>query len=387
MTSPQEAPMNGSDQQVIDAHSIGNLAQIALDALGMMPPAYLRSIFGPLHTWAPPYRRFSEFGILNLWRPVRAFKFMQHTLLPSLPRTPPTFTPPLLDDLFWQPSVILQRPDHNGSYTSFPDEAWFFINGVMTDDAVAQVNAALLAELFHRPITLIQNSTSSLLTDLLQCALDKEGWRITEPVTKAMPAVYDALKRPDKRRVVVIAHSQGTIIAAVVLQLLKQITRPATARRGLAGAKEYAPPEFVYPDETPLVLADFVPLTEGELAKLEIYCFATCANVMTWYRPTVADGKPIPYLEHYGNEYDIVARLGMLAPRAAERTIKIDGQRYMRHGGWGHLLNEHYLYPLAAVQRRGRRHGGTGGAAPFAAVNGTQDAPRLYAYINGGAPD
>lgn len=387
MTETQQTPANAAGRPPIDADSVGNLAQIALDALRMLPPAYLCSIFGPPLTWAPPYRRFSEFGILDLWRPVRALKFLQHTLLPSLPRTPPTFTPPLLDDLFWQPSVILQRPDHNGSYTSFPDEAWFFVNGVMTDDAVAQVNAALLAELFHRPITLIQNSTSSLLTDLLQCALDKEGWRITEPVTKAMPAVYDALKRPDKRRVVLIAHSQGTIIAAVVLQLLKQITRPAQARRGLAGAREYAPPEFVYPDETPLVLADFAPLTEAELARLEIYCFATCANVMTWYRPAANGQQAIPYLEHFGNEHDIVARLGMLAPHAAARRIRIDGQRYLRLGGWGHLLNEHYLYPLAAVQRRGRRRGGQDSAAPFAAMDGAQGTPRLYTYINGGAPD
>ena len=81
-------------------------------------------------------------------------KFLQNTWIPSIPHTPPLFNPPFLDDLFWQPTVILQRPDHYGSYTSYPDEAWFFINGVMTNDAVAQVNAALLAELFHRPITL-----------------------------------------------------------------------------------------------------------------------------------------------------------------------------------------------------------------------------------------
>ncbi len=374
-------------QPAIDTGSIHNLAQIARDALRMFPPAYGCSIFGLPTTWLPPYRRFSEFGILTLWRPLRAAKFIQHTWLPSIPRTPLTFAPPMINDLFWQPSVILQRPDHYGSYTSFPEEAWFFINGVMTDDAVAQVNAALLAEIFHRPITLIQNSTSSLLTDLLQCALDKQGWRITEPVTKAMPAVYAALKRPDKRRVVVIAHSQGTIIAAVMLQLLKQITRPAHARRGLIAAAEYAPPEFVYPDESPLVLTDFAPLTEAELAKLEIYCFATCANTMTHYRPASQGEPALPYLEHFGNERDIVARLGMQAPHAAERGIQIDGPRFVRPGAWGHLLNEHYLYPLADGQRQGRRPGGRGGPAPFTTQQDAKATPRLYAYINGGSPE
>ena len=394
-TQSTHTQVNGADSApaaalaLPDPRSIHNLAQIALDALRMLPPAYGCSIFGLPNTWLPPHRRFSEFGILNLWRPLRAAKFIQHTLLPSAPRTPPTFAPPALNDFFWQPSVILQRPDHYGSYTSFPEEAWFFINGVMTDDAVAQVNAALLAELFHRPITLIQNSTSSLLTDLLQCALDKQGWRITEPVTKAMPAVYAALKRPDKHRVVVIAHSQGTIIAAVLLQLLKQITRPAAARRGLAGPPAYAPPEFVYPDESPLVLTDFAPLTEAELGKLEIYCFATCANTMTHYRPASQEKPALPYLEHFGNERDIVARLGIQAPHAAERGIQIDGPRFVRPGAWGHLLNEHYLYPLADSQRQGRRKGGSGGAAPFVPAGDTQQpaTPRLYAYINGGAPE
>ena len=372
-----------------DAHGdLRHLVLIALDALRMTPPDYVRSIFGPPATWLPPFRRFSEFGILNLWRPLRMAKFLQHTWLPSFPRTPPTLTPPALNDLFWQPSVILQRPDHNGSYTTFPDEAWFFVNGIMTDDAVAQVNAALLAELFHRPLTLIQNSTSSLLTDLLQCALDKQGWRITEPVTKALPAIYDALKRPDKERVVVIAHSQGTIIAAAVLSLLKQLTVRELPAGAVPPAGGYAPPEFVYPDEAPLTLTDFAPLTMAELRKLEIYCFATCANVMTGLLPRKPDDAAIPYLEHFGNEHDMVARLGMLAPHPETHGIRIAGPHFVRPNAWGHLLGEHYLYPLADVQRVGRRRGGRGDSAPFSPpVNAAPAIPRLYGYLNGGVPE
>jgi hypothetical protein len=110
---------------------------------------------------------------------------------------------------------------------------------------------------------------------------------------------------------------------------------------------------------------------------------------MTHYRPD-GQGKPaLPYLEHFGNEHDIVARLGMQAPHAAERGIQIDGPRFVRPGAWGHLLNQHYLYPLADIQRQGRRQGGSGGAAPFAPVDAAVPAatPRLYAYINGGAPE
>src|SRR4051794_4717214 len=181
----QEPPVEAVSFAADGGAPFSELAAIARDALRISPPFYINSIFGPTRSWFPPYQRFSEYSLLNPWRPLRMLKFLQNTWIPSVPHTPPLFNPPFLDDLFWQPTVILQRPDHYGSYTSYPDEAWFFINGVMTNDGVAQLNAALLAELFHRPITLIQNSTSSLLTDLAQCALDKMNWRITEPVVKA----------------------------------------------------------------------------------------------------------------------------------------------------------------------------------------------------------
>ena len=122
--------------------------------------------------------------------------------------------------------MILQRPDQYGSYQSYPREKWFFINGIMTNDDVAQFNAAFLSDLFHRPVTLIQNSTCGLLTDLAECALGKQWQRTTEAVKKAFPAIHAALKS-EKEKVVIIAHSQGTIIASVVLQLLEAITQPA----------------------------------------------------------------------------------------------------------------------------------------------------------------
>ena len=247
-----------------------DLLGIAVGALQMWPPLYIRSIFGLPNTWLPPYRRYSEFSLLNLWRPLRALKYVRNTLVPSIPRTPPPFSPPVYTDLFWQPTVILQRPDHNGSYTTFPDEHWIMINGIMTNDAVAQLNAAVLAELFHRPITLVQNSTNSLFVDLYQCALDKQGWHITEAATKAFALVYDSLKSPYKGKVVLIAHSQGTIVAAAVLELLHAITRAvAQVAEGPVPVADFAPPEFIYPAEFPIDLTEFEPLTPEELAKLE----------------------------------------------------------------------------------------------------------------------
>lgn len=285
---------------------------------------------------------------------------------------------------------MLQRPDHAGSFTSFPDEQWFFINGILTTDTVAQLNAAFLADLFHRPITLVQNATSSLASDLLECAIGKQWYRTTEAVVTAFPLIYDALAGA-KSRIVVIAHSQGTIIAAVILRLLAALTSPPRARSvATARGRRPAEPVFIYPDDAPLDLSDFDPLTPDQLARLEVYAFANCATTMRYWRAP-QDGAPgIPWIESYGNEFDLVARLGMLAPNAGAHGIAIDGPRYRRPGAWGHLLNEHYLAPIEHAQRRGRRRGGRGGTVPFERVNDRADsgavAPRLFGYLNGGLP-
>jgi hypothetical protein len=375
------------------APGVKSLLGIGLDAALATRPPYLWSILGRPNSWRPQRNRFSEFSILDVWRPGRAARCLANVVIPSAPRTPPVFCPPLLQRLFLQPSVILQRPDHQGSYTSFPDEAWFFVNGVASNDAVAQLNSAYLSYLFHRPLTMIQNSTDSLALDLLECIGGKQWYRHTEAATKAFPPIYDALKRPDKRRVVVIAHSQGTIIMAIVLRMLAALfsppEEPELALAALFGAEGYAPPEFIYPDQDPWRAEDFAPLSAQELAKLELYCFANCANSMKTIH-VGADGRPIPWIESFGNENDLVARLGMLAPKATQRGIDIDGPCYVKPNGWGHLLNAHYLSDIHDCQKVSRRRGGVSGSMPYLLANADvypdRQTPRLFGYINGGVP-
>ena len=372
--------------------SFGELLGIALEAAQINPPLYVSSILGLPWTWIPPFNRYSEFKIVDLYRMGRTLHYLMNVSIPSVPRNPLPFGPPILNEFFRQPTVILQRPDHNGSYTSFPHEAWFFINGIMTNDAVAQINAAYLSYLFHRPITLIQNSTSSFFLDLLECALGKEWSKTTEAAIKVFPVIYDALKSPEKKKVVVIAHSQGTILAAVVLRLLNKLTRLEPALPAPAGiaAEAFAAQEFVYPDEELLDLTDFDPLEQEEVAKLEIYCFANCANRMKYHPTARKNGQPVPWIESFGNENDLVARLGMLSPVGKEQGIDLDGPRYVRPGAWGHLLNQHYLFGITDHQKVGRRKRPAGGTAPYRLLNPelvSQEAtPRLFTYINGGPP-
>ncbi len=260
---------------VYETHPWDDLVGIALDAVRLNPPLLVSSVLGMPWSWLPPHARYSEFGMLDVWRLGRTLNYLSAIWIPAIPRTPPTFGPPFLNGLFWEPSVILQRPDHTGNYTTFPDEAWFFLNGIMTNPAVSQLNAAYLSYLFHRPLTLIQNSTGGLIEDMTECALGKAWYRTTESTTKAFPPLYDALKDKRKTRVVLIAHSQGTIVAGVLLKLIGLVSeRGREAARDLAGGPAYAEPEFVYPDQEPLNLDDFESLTDAEIAKLEVYAFA-----------------------------------------------------------------------------------------------------------------
>ncbi len=384
--SVSEAP---APPQPIGPHAVPGMEilwNITRDALQIDPPLWLSSIFGLPWTWLPPFQRYSEFRIVDAWQPLRTLKYLLDVSIPALPRTPPEILPPVLDTFFYQPTVILQRPDHYGSYTSYPREKWFFINGIMTNDDVAQLNAAYLSDLFHRPLTLIQNATSGLIPDLVECALGKQWRRTTEAVKKAFPAIHAALKS-EKDKVVIIAHSQGTIIASVVLQLLEAITQPAPAHpeaEAFAVPFHYAEPVFIFPEEYDLDPKDFASVTEDELAKLEIYSFANCANTFKYLHPD----RTVPWMESFGNEFDIVARLGMLAPRAQEWHIDIDGPRYRQPRAWGHFLNAHYLVNIERQQKVRYRLGGKGDCAPYELLNAEQfpnHTPRLFNYVNGGA--
>lgn len=120
------------------------------------------------------------------------------------------------------------------------------------------------------------------------------------------------------------------------------------------------------------------PLTLAELSKLEIYAFANCASLMG-----AVDRKArAPYVESYGNEFDLVARLGVLAPGRGPGAVRIGGERFVRQNTWGHLLNAHYLHAMEQEWRSGTLHGGL---RPL--PGNTARTPRLFGYFGGASPE
>jgi hypothetical protein len=362
-----------------------DLIGVVRDAAGKLPgPLLIPSVLGwPASFWPV---RYSEYRLLYSFDVLKTLRYLADVLVPSAPLTAPDWVPTPLAPFFFHPTRVGQHPDQYGSWTSNPREKWFFINGILTDEGVAQLNATYIADLFHRPITVIQNSTDGAIEDLAECAVEKAFGRNGEATTAAFPAIYDALKDPQAERVVVVAHSQGTIITSVILRLMELIYRHA-GRRSAAARDRDAVRREIRTARVDLDLEDFDELTHEHIDKLELYCFANCATKMR-YVDAVARK---PWIESFGNQYDLVARLGMLTPHAARWGVEIDGPLYQRSAAWGHLLNRHYLRAIDEQQRTGNRRGPAQSTpAPYKLLNATkwpsERQPRLYRFLNGGDP-
>ena len=200
--------------------------------------------------------------------------------------------------------TLIFRPD--APYKADHTNKWFFINGVATSPPVAALNTKQVATIFNRPIHLLHTPTYGIIWDLWQSVRArtlKTDAGLSQP---AYEAIKNALIAHD--RVVIIAHSQGTIITSyVVSELLKNKDTRQLAH------------------------------------KLEIYSFACVADSLT------TDGalserykRAVPYVEHFANGKDIVSNLGVLSNRQ-----ETDGELYVAKQKKGHLFNDHYIGGVA----------------------------------------
>jgi hypothetical protein len=216
---------------------------------------------------------------------------------------------------------------------------------------------------------------------------------VTESARANIDTFLAALCDPNIDRVVVIAHSQGTIVAAVLLKALQEALQgrpgvrsgPGAQRvslerriaRKLMGTAPYAVPH------APIAASRAKrQLTPRDVGKLELYCFANCATSMEPFVALGASPHHAPWIESYGNEHDLVAKLGLLAPPHGVGSSRIEGDRYRRNGAWGHLLNAHYLNPMM-----NDLDGATSGGEKLVPFDSNlRKVPRLFEYARGSSP-
>ncbi len=220
--------------------------------------------------------------------------------------------------------TIACNPEH---YThSGKREKWFFINGICTSPPVAILNCKEIARVFNRSVHLIHTPTYGVVWDLWDSitarTLRKDG-KLSRP---AYDVIKEALVTHD--RVILIGHSQGTIVSSYVA-------------RKLLKDKKYR---------------HLAP-------KLEIYCLAGVADSLH-VDPELSEKhhRGVPYVEHFVNGMDFFGRIGVLAhlEHTAGAVFCLDQRK-------GHLLNDHYLPGIERGEYCHRKS-------------------RLYQYVDGNEP-
>lgn len=158
---------------------------------------------------------------------------------------------------------------------TFNNQAWFFINGISTSRSGIVTDLRFLEKIFQRPITGIFNRTAGPILDVIECVIQRDFSYYTRDIRNGYVEVRAALEADNTKKVVLLCHSQGGIIASLIVDLLL-----STISRSL-------------------------------LDKLEVYTFADASNHFN--NPLNAVGQPtIRYVEHFANGKDPISQFGVL---------------------------------------------------------------------------
>jgi hypothetical protein len=119
-------------------------------------------------------------------------------------------------------------PEVIAKHEALAGERWFFLNGCCVSGYNLQQNVDLLSETFGRPIFAIHNRTYGVLGDLFECIMQRSFDLFTEETRVCYEYVKAYCTDPDVKKVMLIAHSQGCIMASQILDQL-YVDLPAQA--------------------------------------------------------------------------------------------------------------------------------------------------------------
>eukprot|EP00026_Physarum_polycephalum_P007930 Phypoly_transcript_08002.p1 GENE.Phypoly_transcript_08002~~Phypoly_transcript_08002.p1 ORF type:complete len:492 (+),score=107.49 Phypoly_transcript_08002:50-1525(+) len=197
----------------------------------------------------------------------------------------------------WERSYVTEIGSRDAVVrTARAKERWVFVNGMCVDNNLGNGNATQLSKLFNRQVGFFHNPTQGLLFDFFECMVGRT-FNFQTPVSRQLTAcLTSALENEAFEKVVLVVHSQGAIIASNAIELL---------------IKKQVP-----------------------LRKLEVFTFGSAADeFMQVYDESTK--KSYPYYEHYANEYDYVAQIGIF-------HWHVPGSVYTASRD-GHFFGDHYL--------------------------------------------
>ncbi|CAG8609894.1 45812_t:CDS:1, partial [Gigaspora margarita] len=185
------------------------------------------------------------------------------------------------------------------------DEKWFFINGVMTNQHWLDENCKHLEYRFKRGVTGILNSSYGIIWDTAETIVSRSFDDETIPVRWASWNIFQALIDENIKKVRLVAHSEGCVIANLVIKKLYW--------------------ELSYTEKD--------LYEEDLLNKLEVYTFANIS------REFINPKGLIKCIEHYANEEDLIAKMGVLSE---VNNPRFHGKIFINKNARGHLFNRYY---------------------------------------------
>ena len=242
-------------------------------------------------------------GFTTLWQAL-VFRPFQ------CPRALRSFLPKGLIPICFREDPVLIPPVTTSSTAAVHNkEYWIFVNGVGTNQTMAQQSQAKLQQVFKRPCWLYYIPTNSIWLDVLYTFVsERMGWTTSQPLL--FHALHNAIVQAAAgryERVVLVTH--GTVVMATLQELHDM------------------DPHFSH------LMKRF----------LEVYTFGHAGHSI----PRVG-----AYLEHLVNGRDALAWQGVLFPyrrfwrNARGEAMQINGRVCKEPEQWGHLFAAHYLEPM-----------------------------------------
>ena len=119
--------------------SLEVLQNLGHAAWSIAPMPIFASIVGSPCEMLPFARPYSEFAMAL--EPCELLPWAAQALIPGINQAPPSFLPQSrLRDFFWRPSRLYPVGTQGQEEEYRRKERWFFINGILTDRAVAERN-------------------------------------------------------------------------------------------------------------------------------------------------------------------------------------------------------------------------------------------------------
>ena len=232
--------------------------------------------------------------------------FFMDIIVPKIPLRCPSWMPIFIkNSIFGGNSYMIEdKKEDDKQIQSSNKEYFLFVNGILTNRDIVSKNINALKIMLNRPIHCVFNNTDSFIFDVIESAIGKQTNDLTEASFITLSVISKILLNKDIDKLVIICHSQGTIIVSQVMRYLHNF--------GLD--------------------------KEDYLKKIEIYAFANCSSNMKYII------NEYPYMEHFANEHDLVGKMGCNHDEDINHLIDIDGNIYINKGAYGHYLYPHYLF-------------------------------------------